>query len=50
MHSNVETIDVQAAPDHLTSVANAGVKTALAELLWNSVDADAVIPPQKERV
>lgn len=41
MHSNIQTIEVQAAPDHLTSVANAGVKTALAELLWNSVDADA---------
>jgi hypothetical protein len=41
MQSNLQTIEVQAAPDHLTSVANAGVKTALAELLWNSVDADA---------
>lgn len=41
MQSNLQTIEVQAAPDHLTSVANAGVKTALAELLWNSMDADA---------
>jgi hypothetical protein len=41
MQTNLQTIEVQAAPDHLTSVANAGVRTALAELLWNSVDADA---------
>jgi hypothetical protein len=36
-----QIIEVQAAADHLSSVANAGVRTALAELIWNSVDADA---------
>lgn len=41
MQTNVQTIEVIAAPDHLTSVGTVSANRALAELIWNSVDADA---------
>ncbi|MCB1242404.1 MAG: ATP-binding protein [Verrucomicrobiales bacterium] len=36
-------IEVEAQPDHLDSLANAKPVNALAELLWNSFDADASV-------
>ncbi|MEZ5433811.1 MAG: hypothetical protein R3F31_22135 [Verrucomicrobiales bacterium] len=36
-------IEVEAQPDHLDSPANAKPVNALAELLWNSFDADASV-------
>lgn len=39
----ITEIEVEAQPDHLDSLANAKAVNALAELLWNSFDADATL-------
>src|SRR5690242_6706134 len=36
-----ETLDVEVQPDHLERLAKCRPASALAELIWNAVDADA---------